>query len=84
MCALIELFAVVILTGGMNSNQVEVDENVMKPTKNVKANKWGRETKRKKKPKKSSIHGIDFAAFWAFNIIYVLFNCIYWIKYLTS
>ena len=41
------------------------------------------------KPKKStwiflvpSVNGVDFAAFWAYLFLYLLFNCVYWVQYL--
>ena len=83
MGALIELFAVVILSGGINSNQIDIAKNVVEPKIKAKFTNDGTEYHGGKKPKKSSIHGIDLAAFWAFNTIYLLFNIVYWIKYGT-
>ena len=29
-----------------------------------------------------SMNEIDFAAFWVYFVLYLLFNCVYWIQYL--
>ena len=31
-----------------------------------------------------SVNGFDFAAFWVYLLLYLLFNCVYWAKYLIE
>ena len=77
MAALVELFVLVILSGRLHG--ASGSENIVHPNGNS-----AKEGCRERNPVGMLISKIDKWAFWLFNLVFLLFNCGYWMKCLAN